>query len=223
MLQSLPRAVVFDFDGTLAELVIDFEDMRRRVAAVAAEFLLPAPVPGSTPVLEWIDTTRLEIAGRCGHDAGVHFFFQAHAAVTGLELEAALRGRLFQGTRPLLQQLRQAGTRLGIITRNCDAAVRQVFPDVNDWCEAFLPREGVRRVKPNPQHLLEALTLLQCNPAEALMVGDHPMDIATALRAGVQAAGVASGRVGMQALADAGAHVVAADAPALFAHLLPET
>ena len=28
------RAIVFDFDGTLAELVIDFERMRRSIAAL---------------------------------------------------------------------------------------------------------------------------------------------------------------------------------------------
>ena len=219
MLQTLPCAVVFDFDGTLAELVIDFEEMKRRVAGVAAEFLLPAPVPGTTPVLEWIETVRAEIDGRCGHDAGVHFFFQAHAAVTGMELEAARRGRLFEGTRPLLARLRRAGTQVGVITRNCEAAVRQVFPDVDLCCQAFLPRDSVRRVKPDPRHLLEAVSLLDCEPEQALMVGDHPMDMTTALRAGVRAAGVASGRVSMQALAEAGAHLVAPDAPALFAHL----
>lgn len=223
MLKTLPCAVVFDFDGTLAELVIDFEEMRRRVAGVAAEFLLPAPMPGSRPVLEWIDTVRAEIDGRCGHDAGVHFYFQAHAAVTGMELEAALMGRLFQGTRPLLQQLRHAGARVGVITRNCEAAVRQVFPDINDCCQVFLPRESVRHVKPHPQHLLQALDMLQCAPDAAVMVGDHPMDIATAHNAGTLAAGVASGRVSMQTLEEAGAHAVAPDAPSLFAHLLQAT
>ncbi|MCA1946361.1 MAG: HAD-IA family hydrolase [Desulfovibrio sp.] len=220
MLEALPCAVVFDFDGTLAELVLDFEEMKRRVAWVAAEFLLPAPAPGTTPVLEWIDTVRADIDGRCGHDAGVHFFFQAHAAITAMELEAARVGRLFEGARPLLARLRQAGARVGVITRNCEAAVRQVFPDLDACCDAFLPRDSVRRVKPHPQHLLQALELLQCPPESALMVGDHPMDVTTALRAGARAAGVASGRVSMQALADAGAHVVAPDAPALFAHLL---
>ncbi|WP_051286630.1 HAD family hydrolase [Megalodesulfovibrio gigas] len=218
-LQSLPCAVVFDFDGTLAELVLDFDEMKRRVAWIAAEFLLPAPVPGPTPVLEWIDAMRAEIDGRCGHDAGVHFFFQAHAAVTAMELEAALVGRLFEGARPLLVRLRQAGTRVGVITRNCDAAVRQVFPDLDACCDAFLPRNSVRHVKPHPQHLLQALELLRCPPGDALMVGDHPMDVTTALRAGTRAAGVASGRVSMQTLAEAGAHLVAPDAPALFAHL----
>ncbi len=221
MLTSLPCAVVFDFDGTLAELVIDFEEMKRRVTAVAAEFLLPAPQPGPTPVLEWIESIRSEIDARCGHDAGVHFYFQAQAAVTGMELEAAMIGRLFEGTRPLLTALRKADVKLGVITRNCEAAVERVFPDIEDCCDVFLPRDRVRRVKPDPSHLLQAVDFLACKPQGALMVGDHPMDMTTALRAKTRAAGMASGRSSQDDLTQAGAHVVAVDAVSLFSPLLP--
>lgn len=221
MLDTLPCAVVFDFDGTLAELVIDFDEMKRRVAAVAAEFLVPPPDPGPTPVLEWIDSLRKEIDGRCGHDAGVHFYFQAQAAVMGLEIESAASGRLFAGTRHLLETLRHAGVKLGVITRNCEAAVERVFPEIESHCDIFLPRDRVRRVKPDPRHLLQAVAFLACEPEEALMVGDHPMDITTAMHAKTLSAGVTSGRSSSEELLAAGAMVVAPNAVSLFSRVLP--
>ena len=51
------RAVVFDFDGTLAEPSLDFALMKERLARVSARFLGRTPKPASTPALEWIEAT----------------------------------------------------------------------------------------------------------------------------------------------------------------------
>jgi len=48
----------------------------------------------------------------------------------------------------------------------------------------------VEKVKPDPQHLLDALSLLGGEPNKALMIGDHPMDILAGKRAGMKTAAV---------------------------------
>jgi phosphoglycolate phosphatase len=126
--------------------------------------------------------------------------------ITDLEMEAASKGCLFPFTRDILKTLARRGIKSAIITRNCERAVRKVFPDLDTYCTHLLSREHVKRVKPHPDHLLQALQLIGATPEAALMVGDHPLDIETGLRAGTLTAGVASGRMSREELASRGAH-----------------
>lgn len=195
------QALVFDFDGTLATLTLDFGEIRSRVVALAAGYLPQPPQADGQPVLEWVESLAQEIergvkgsAGR-RNGAGAARQFQTRCAkmIQTMEVAAAAHGRLFPFTRLLLRELAKSGLGLAIITRNCRPALRAVFPDVAQYCDFLLTREDVTRVKPDPSHLLAALERLGCSPTRALMVGDHPLDIETGRRAGTLTAAVASG------------------------------
>jgi phosphoglycolate phosphatase len=182
------NAVVFDFDGTLAHQVIDFTEMKRRVAAAASAWLGRRPEPNGTPALEWIEELARDIeVGQAGQ--GRRFFDAAHAVIRDMECEAASRGGLFPFVRKMLRDLGGRGVDTAIITRNCAQAVEAVFPDALDYCRAVLPREAVARVKPDPGHLRSAMEILGALPETTLMVGDHPLDIETGRRAGTRTAG----------------------------------
>jgi phosphoglycolate phosphatase len=212
-------AVVFDFDGTLARLALDFADMKRRLAALAESFLPARPEPGPLPVLEWLDELAAEVAVHEGPDTGREFHTRARFLILTMELDAAREGNLFPFARPLLAGLRRRSVSVGVITRNSGVAVRKVFPDWAEYAGVLLAREDVDRVKPDPDHLLEAMRRLGATAGATLMVGDHPLDIETARRAGVRACGVASGASPAEALALAGADYVAPDVPCLLAVL----
>lgn len=221
------RAVVFDFDGTLAAPTLDFAVMRRAVAeAMRPHLELPQRTPPQDlpdrrdlPVMEWIAHVAALLAAHGHRTRADALHADAHAAIRRVEVEAAARGSLFPFTRPMLAGLAAMGVAVGIVTRNCPEAVRAVFPDVDTLCPCLLTRDDVPSVKPDPDHLLRALDALGRSPGEALMVGDHPMDIVTGHRAGTLTAGVTSGETPARALHDAGAHVVAADCAALMVHL----
>lgn len=201
------KAIVFDFDGTLAELHLDFAVMKQRLALLVPEYLDYSP-PTSLPVLEWVES----LAARLGDvyaAAGELFRKKAQEIILNMELEAARKGRLFEFTRPLLKALRRHNIQTAIITRNCEPAVRLVFPDVESYCSCFLSRDHVVQVKPHPEHLLRALQQMSIEPVSALMVGDHPIDIDTGKRAGVRAAGVYSGNASQMDLMQSGAQWVA--------------
>lgn len=211
-------AVVFDFDGTLAELRLDFGVMKEQVRLLAGEFLGHVEAP-PLRVLEWLDVLGEEIQRR---DPALFadFMHRAETVLQGMEVEAAQQGSLFAFTRPMLEGLRERGIRAAVITRNCDAAVRIVFPDVDVYCDVLLARDHVPRVKPDPDHLLRALERLACGTERALMVGDHPLDVETGRRAGVLTAGVSSGRMTLGDLARAGADWVAGDCPGIMDQLV---
>jgi phosphoglycolate phosphatase len=217
---SGPRleAVVFDFDGTLAELTLDFDLMKRKIAALGEVFLGVRPEPDATPALEWLDELVARVMETDRAEA-LEFGSRGRLAITAMELDAARQGRLFDSTRSVLESLRARGVATGIITRNISAAVRVVFPDIDDMVGAFIPREAAVKVKPDPAHLLQALEVLGADPARTLMVGDHPMDIQTGRAAGSLCAAVTSGHLGAEAFTALAPDFVASDVAALLAQL----
>lgn len=208
------RAVVFDFDGTLAVPTLDFSLMRRCVAEAVAPFARMPEEP-KAPLME-------ELAVLCsGVDEATagHIRKTAMAAVERVELEAAQRSSLFPCVRPILSALRRSGILSAVVTRNFPAAVYTVFPDAGDFFACVLTRDDVPRIKPDPDHLFRALDIIECPPEAALMVGDHPMDVAVGKAAGTLTAGVASGETPLEALLEAEPDFAARDVGELM-HML---
>lgn len=211
-------AVVFDFDGTLADVSLDFDLMKTKIAALGEVFLEERPTPNATPALEWLEEL-VQQAMEWDEDEAKEFRTRGRLVITAMELDAARDGALFPFTRPSLELLRERGIGAGIITRNISAAVRVVFPDVDCAVQAFIPREDAIRVKPDPGHLFQALEVMNADPARSLMVGDHPMDVETAKAAGVLSAAVTSGSMGREAFEPLSPDFIAPDVGALMAQL----
>ena len=184
------KLVVFDFDGTLAELTIDFQAMRQDVAGLAARRGWDIDAMGKPYTLEAVEA----LAGLHGIE-GAAFAREANQVIEAREIASAREGRLFPGVRRALTDLRKVGLKTAVITRNCRAAVLTVFPDILDYCDRFIPRDDVVRTKPHPEHLEAVLTGLACAAGETILAGDHPMDIVTAHRVGAWGVGLPTGRM----------------------------
>ena len=212
------RGIVFDFDGTLAELTIDFHMMKKRLAATARAMEVECEEPGTTPALEWVEEIVAGAMDSC-RDTALELGSRCRLVIVSMELDAARSGRLFDFTRPLLGALRTQGLGVAVLTRNCTPAVTAVFPDLMDHCDVFLPREEAPRVKPDPAHLEKALEMLGLSPKNALVVGDHPLDVESAGNVGAMSAAVASGHTPREDLAAAKPDYLAGDAGELFRDL----
>jgi phosphoglycolate phosphatase len=202
------KAVIFDFDGTLAELHLDFGDMKRRLMALAQGYFREVLETPQLPALEWLESLTAQLHRR-DEAAALGLEEKAGSLIKEIELEAARRGALFPFTRSILLELQRRSIKVAIITRNCEEAVRIVFPDLDQYCAGLLARDHVRRVKPDPDHLLRALDEMATSPETALMVGDHPLDMQTGRRAGTLTAGVWSGNASEDDLLRAGADLTA--------------
>lgn len=215
------RAVAFDFDGTLAEPVLDFAELRRRVDNLVRTLDLPRDSPqrnnsANLPVMEWIRAVKKELGKDRDAVQGAVFEQRAFALVKDTEIEAARRCRLFSFSLPLLERLKAKKIGVVIVTRNCREAVELVFPEWRGFADHLLAREDVARHKPHPEHLLLGLERLRVIPANALMVGDHPQDILLGKNAGVKTAGVCSGQGSLEELRRLKPDFIAADAGELF-------
>jgi phosphoglycolate phosphatase len=209
------HAVIFDYDGTLVLLNIDFSCMRRGVEKLIVEYGIEPGSLRESYVLEMIDEATRRISNTSSTE-GLEFNRRAHELVTEHEVRAARDGKKLPGVPRMLKLLRKRGLKVGIITRNCDKAVKMVFPDIEQLSDAYLPRDYVARVKPNPDHLASVLKKMEVrDPRLCFMVGDHIMDIEGGKRIGMKTAGVLTGKITRQKFMEAGADYILEDVTAI--------
>jgi phosphoglycolate phosphatase len=204
------RAAIFDFDGTLTELTLDFARMRVELEKIILAY-------SSQNI---IDTCKglfmLELIYRVEEtlgERGRQFRDEAFMLLREIEVGAATGKELYPFTRMVLTALRLMNVRTGIMTRNCTDAVKKIFPDYSEYVDVIISREEARLVKPHPSHPLALLRSLGTIPSEALLVGDHPTDVEAGVSAGVRTVGVLSGGVEREELARAGSDYVIQDIP----------
>jgi phosphoglycolate phosphatase len=211
------RALVFDFDGTLAHTRIDFAQMRARSLDYIRQSGLWTEAVASAPyVLEAIERAAAALP-EPDKDA---FLAGANAILEDIEVQACATGEPFPGVAEALSDLTHAGLRVAVITRNCTRAVAAFLQRYPLPIAVLLTRDDVSRVKPDPGHLLEALQRLELAPHQALMVGDHRTDVQCAVAAGVAACGVLTAGTPAHELREAGACMVAAAVPDVVALVL---
>jgi phosphoglycolate phosphatase len=220
------KALIFDFDGTLAVLNIDFYFMKDRVFELIDRFGVDGGLIKERYLLEIIDEVYSILLDRNvprpapggmagefqkGSPDSARFYQEAHRVLHEVEMRAAEKGKLLPGAKRTLKSLREKGMRLGIVTRNCEEAVRKIFPGIDDFCDVFVSRDSVKRVKPHPDHLTHVIHALDVSPEETLMVGDHIIDIQAGKRAGMKTIGVLTGRTKKEEFEQAGADYVFKD------------
>ena len=205
------RAVIFDFDGTLAVLNIDFSLMRERIFDLMRGYGIQDETIREKYLLEITDEAYQLLREK--DPTGAEAFYQeSHHILHEVEMKAAEEGRLIPGTEATLERLRKRGIKIGIITRNCEDAVRKVFPGIDDFCDVFVSRNSVKKVKPHPDHLTYVMKWLKISAEEAVMVGDHMIDIQAGRRVGMKTMGVLTGKTKKEEFEMAGADYVLKDA-----------
>lgn len=213
------KAVVFDFDGTLAKLNIDFSFMRKAVLDLTADYNVPVDGLNKLFVLEMVEAGRKLIStDNPGNEAA--YVQKANKLISDIEIEAAKRGELVDGVRRMLGDLNVRNIKVGVVTRNCQEAVREIFPDIDSFCKAVITREFVSKVKPHSEHLRVTLEKLGTSPEHSVMVGDHPMDISIGKKMGTYTAGVLTGYSGADILREAGADFIMESAAEITKYLL---
>ena len=194
------RAVVFDWGGTLTPFHdFDLADLW----AAAARILAPERQVELTDALVAVET---EFWRRVRSDGGLVSTTLDHVVAlaaerTGVHVEAVLRDQALEAhleawtphthTDPdaaqLLHALRERGVRTGLLSNTH-------WP--REWHERILARDGVLELidvrvytselahtKPHAEAFWAVLTPLGVEPADAVMVGDRPVDDISGARA----------------------------------------
>jgi len=196
-------------------LNIDFSLMKKRIFDLVRSYGIREEAIQEKYLLEIIDEVY-QILWEKNPSSAEAFYQESHHILHEVEMKAAEEGKLIPGTEATLKSLREKGIKVGIITRNCEDAVRKVFPDINDFCDAFVSRNSVKKVKPHPDHLTYAMESLKTSGEESMMVGDHIIDIQAGKRVGMKTIGVLTGRIKKEEFEKAGANYILREASEIF-------
>ena len=179
------RAIVFDFDGTLADtLPLLFHAFREVFRAHAGRELTDGDVVGMFgPTEEGMIRNGLAPALHERAVADLHALYEReHDRFVALD----------PAILSLLRRLRSAGCRLAIFTgkgrRTAGISLRRLA--LADYFDAVVTGDDVERPKPDPEGLLRALAALGAAPAAAVFAGDSEADVRAAKAAGVRAIAV---------------------------------
>ena len=200
------KAVIFDLDGTLQSLEIDFHGLRTKLSALFEGYGHP-PLEG--PLLEAVEKALCVLSEKGMPGPDVEDARQkAFHRMDSWEMASYPNARTFAGVKETLDELSSRGCRLAVQSRACRAYVRRSLDRIGFVFEAVAAREDVKRPKPDPEGVQFLLGRLRCSPENAFVVGDHPFDIEAGKRAGTFCAGVLTGAGTEENLVDAGADEV---------------
>lgn len=201
------RAVIFDFDLTLADSsAAIIECTRYALDQLDAAGPTPAQI-GAVIGLPLPDMFRLltgeTVAARADAFAR-HFVARAD--------EIMVPGtHIYPEVPPLLAALREQGLAVAIVSSKFRYRIDAILErnGLQSMVDVLIGGEDVQRHKPDPEGLVQALARLGLPAAAAIYVGDHAVDAQAAERAGVPFVGALSGMTSFDAWARAGKQAVA--------------
>jgi len=164
-------AIVYDLDGTLVTLDVDWEAARRDATAV-----LRARGVGTAEMGLWDALEAAEAADPAGVRRRVDEAIAEHERAGA---RSAVR-------LPTVDRLPH-DVPVGVCSLNSEDACRIALElhGIDAHVDAVVGRDTVGTYKPDPEPLLESVRRLRASPADALFVGDSERDEQTAERAGV--------------------------------------
>ena len=213
----MPKAVIFDIDGTL----IDSVDLH--AAAWAGTFR-------HFGIEVAHDEVRSQI-GKGGDQLMPVFLPGDVLERRGEEIEAYRgdlfkrdylpKARAFPGVRALLERIRAAGQTVALASSGkADEVERyQEIAGIADLVQAVTTSDDAERSKPHPDIFVAALRrIAPVTAAEAVVVGDSPYDAQAARKAGLATVGVLCGGFAEADLRAAGCVAVYRDPEDLLRH-----
>lgn len=194
------RAVLYDFDGTLADST---ELIMRSYRHTMTCHLGECP-----PDEAWLSGFGMTLESQIGRFARGDAEAAAMLA-TYREFQDGLHDELlrpFPGAAETVAELERRGCALAIVTsKHRRSALRGMeLCGILSHFEVVVTPEDVANPKPHPEPVLTALERLGVDAAEALFVGDSPHDVAAGRAAGTRTAAALWGPFPRAALEAAG-------------------
>ena len=161
------EAVVYDLDGTLVRLDVDWDTVHAAVVERLDEHEVDA---GDRDLWDILDVAA---------ERGVKDVVEE--TIAAFEHEGAKTSRRL----PLADELPH-GVPVAVCSLNCEAACRVALErhDLDGHVDAVVGRDTVARHKPNPEPLLYAIESVGAHPEQTLFVGDSDSDREAAAAAG---------------------------------------
>lgn len=180
---SRPQAILFDLDGTLVDTASEFvtvlQQMRR------ARHLEDIPDERIRAVVSNGAAGMIALAFNCTPDMP-QFEALRDEFLDAYEHQLGSSAQPYEGVRLLLQDLSIQHIPWGVVTNKMRRFAEPLMQAMafDPPAAALITPCDVNEPKPHPEAILAGCSLLQCQSAQAIYVGDHVRDIEAGKRAG---------------------------------------
>jgi HAD superfamily hydrolase (TIGR01509 family) len=189
----LKRAVLFDWDGTLADtrqvIVASFQQAMREVdVEVGAEFIERRIGTGGEQTIK-----EILQASKVPFDEALVKWLAAKKVQTEIKLSGG-GVKLFPGALELLMEL-QGKAKVALASMNNRPVVDYLLNStkIRDFFTVIVTVEEVSHFKPDPEIFLKTASKLQCLPADCVVVEDSIFGVQAAKGAGMDCIAVLTG------------------------------
>lgn len=209
-MSSLPKAVIFDLDGTLVVSTVDFLKFRKRLLDyIRAKGADMRDYDLSQMIAVMISKFEAEMRRKDVPAETVdRYLNDIEQFLNEIELERIDETVQMPGAESLLKALKKKDVKIGILTRGCPEYAEKALKisRLDRYIDVVVARDRRSGIPPKPSALSaqEILRRLGVGKDEAVMVGDYSIDFICARDAGVRFIGMASGERSKADLQDCG-------------------
>ncbi len=169
------KLVVFDLDGTIADLDVDWQGLRTELHwHFNSHYQFDSDF---TPFDKEIE--------RAGEELGDKALGEAYEIVERYELENIENVTPIAGSLELVRNLKRDGKTLAILSSNTRSAIELAlgFLKIRQYFDIIAGKEDVRKHKPDPEGLLLIRDKVGVGVAEVCLIGDRSTDMECAANA----------------------------------------
>ena len=198
MKHLLPKAVLFDLDGTLIDSAPDLgaaaDKMRTDRGLASLDYALYRPMAGSGA------RGMLEIAFGMAPEHPDYEDFKEEF-LSNYEQAMTVRSVIFDGVNDLLTHLQAKGMLWGVVTNKSQRFTLPLTAQLPLFAsaKAIVSGDTTPHAKPHPEPLFEAARRMQLSPEHCWYVGDDERDIVAGKAAGMTTVAAHYGYLGSQA------------------------
>jgi phosphoglycolate phosphatase len=177
------RAVLFDFDGTLADTAPDLAAAVNRMLKEQGQE--PLPLERLRPFAS--AGARGLVHAAFGVKPGDAEYNAMRESFLGFYAERVCKEtKLFPGIAELLDELRRRGIRWGIVTNKSTRFTEQIVLALKLEPDCVACGDTTPHLKPHPASLFHAAAQLKLAPADCCYLGDDLRDMKAARAAGMR-------------------------------------
>jgi HAD superfamily hydrolase (TIGR01509 family) len=174
---ATPALVIFDFDGTIATLPVDWYGLKQRLL----RFLHEQGIE-QTSITFWKDIEQIK------QQLSPATLEKAYRCIEGYEHPAVPLMDVNEKVVKYLKGIVAAGGKVAVCSNNMASTVRMGLErlGLKESVAMIVGLDSVGRLKPHPEGVLKILRELQVSASDALFIGDSGFDEEAARSAGLR-------------------------------------
>ncbi|MFX0065543.1 MAG: HAD family hydrolase [Candidatus Hermodarchaeota archaeon] len=198
------RAIIFDFDGTLLDTMPVFDSIVRQqleqrgvVLSKQKEKQLIALYIEKAADVQYGGgkLSVVRIFSQLGQACGLGLISRISFTIATVRTirRAYHNAEHFPDSQEILALFKEQGFLLALVTMASKNNLEKSLGDLRQYFEVIITRDDVKKTKPDPEAFTKVCQTLNVKAEDCYAIGDLPIDIIAAQRAGIPALAVTTG------------------------------